>query len=149
MNEEGEEFFSNAIDYCKLIESLELLDEKSIESLLVSLLNLYILALSLPETEGEAVSRVKVSVPILHLGGFENYWEVFDPYHKEEPVCASLADDFKDIYRDLKEGIVLFEQGLLNEAIAQWKLSFDIHWGSHLVDAIRALHSVNAHQNRL
>jgi hypothetical protein len=57
-------------------------------------------------------------------------------------VGASLADDILDIYKDVKNGIILYEKNDHIEAVSEWKSSFDIHWGNHAVDAIRALHSV-------
>ncbi|MBT2659203.1 DUF5063 domain-containing protein [Bacillus sp. ISL-18] len=38
---------------------------------------------------------------------------------------------------------MLYERNEHIEATWEWKFSFDIHWGSHAVDAIRALHSAN------
>jgi hypothetical protein len=56
-------------------------------------------------------------------------------------VEASLSDDILDIYKDVKKGILLYEKNEHIEAIWEWKFCFEIHWGSHAVDEIRALHS--------
>ncbi|PWA11191.1 hypothetical protein DCC39_09460 [Pueribacillus theae] len=61
----------------------------------------------------------------------------------EEPVEASLSDDLLDIYIDVKRGILLYENRKYREAIWEWKLNFQIHWGNHTVDAMRALHFAN------
>src|SRR5450631_3497525 len=43
------------------------------------------------------------------LGEWNLYRQVFDPTRDTEAICGSLADDIADIYRDLKEGLVLRE----------------------------------------
>jgi hypothetical protein len=73
----------------------------------------------------------------------DGYWDVFAPLNEEdtESVFNSLADDLADIYRDLKRGLLLYNQGHIVEAIWEWRFNFDIHWGTHLVGAQRAIHS--------
>lgn len=73
------------------------------------------------------------------FGPHDLYWEVFDPYVDEERVAGSLTDDFLDIYRDLKRGLVAFDKGQHQEAVWEWRFHFDHHWGEHAVDALRAL----------
>ena len=41
------------------------------------------------------------------LGDRNLYWMVFDPRTDSEAIHGSLADDIADIYRDLKNGLVL------------------------------------------
>lgn len=41
------------------------------------------------------------------LGDRNLYWMVFDPRTDNEAIHGSLADDIADIYRDLKDGVVL------------------------------------------
>lgn len=62
------------------------------------------------------------------------YWDVFDPLleAEKEPVWNSLADDLADIYQDIKEDLVLFDAGQVEEAVWQWRFHFLIHWGKHL-----------------
>ncbi|MBX7221231.1 MAG: DUF5063 domain-containing protein [Blastocatellia bacterium] len=73
-----------------------------------------------------------------------DYWEVSNPLTHDPDqylVCNSLADDLADIYRDLKNGLALFQEGHLSEAAWEWRFSFEIHWGAHLMSAQRAIHS--------
>lgn len=142
--EDGQNFLFAATNYCHLIESLDSLEEKNLDNLLSSLVELYKQALTLPEVETEEAGKMQVDIPlpVLNLGSYEYYWELFEPYRLEEPVCASLADDLIDIYKDLKEGVVLHEQNLVNDAIWHWKFYFEAHWGSHLVDGLRTLHAI-------
>lgn len=140
-----DDFFNSAVSYCKIIENFNFNQEKSkLKNLLISLVDLYSKALHLPEVEpeNEKVTDIEITVPQINFAQYDNYWEVFNPYHFEEPLVASLSDDILDIYKDVKEGIVLYEQNQSIEAIWQWKFGLEIHWGNHALDAIRALHSV-------
>jgi hypothetical protein len=145
-NNEVHEFFLTASNYCSIIENFDSnKDNNKFKNLLVSLLDLYSKALYLPEVEPEndEITNFDISVPPIKINKYDHYWEVFNPYHLEEPVGASLSDDILDIYKDVKKGIHLYGKNKHIEAIWEWKFGFEIHWGSHAVDAIRALHSVN------
>ena len=71
----------------------------------------------------------------------DGYWDVFNPLEEEAPVFNSLADDLSDIYRDLKEGLLLYARGQVVEAVWEWRFNFEIHWGAHLTGAQRAVHA--------
>ncbi len=72
---------------------------------------------------------------------FEAYWEVFDPYVDEAPVAGALSDDLLDVYFDVSRGLALWDREVpKSAAIWEWRFHFDIHWGDHAVDALRALH---------
>ena len=75
------------------------------------------------------------------------YWDVFDPLKEEEkePIFNRLPDDLADIYRDVKEGLHLYDAGRVNSAVWEWRFNFQIHWGQHLTGAQRAIHSHFAH----
>ncbi len=68
--------------------------------------------------------------------------------HLRQQSCDRLADDFTDMYFDLK-----FGQGLLNtdpaQAINVWQCSFYMHWGQHLLDAESRLNAVVAGEKPL
>lgn len=73
------------------------------------------------------------------------YWHVFDPTKKDdiEPVCGDLLDDLGDVYKDLKNSLLLLDKGTpaeIETAVWTFKNSFDIHWGRHCINAIYALH---------
>ncbi|MDP4156530.1 MAG: DUF5063 domain-containing protein [Bacillota bacterium] len=141
----ADDFFHSAVTFCSIIENFNSnQEENKLKNLLVSLLDLYSKALHLPdvEPENDEFIEVKLSLPQINFRQCDNYWEVFNPYEFEEPLVASLSDDILGIYGDVKKGIVLYEQNQEIEAIWQWKFGLEIHWGSHAVDAVRALHSV-------
>lgn len=76
------------------------------------------------------------------LGDWNLYWQVFDPTKDSEATHGSLADDIADIYRDLKEGIILGEahQAMPEDNIWEWRLGFYSHWGKHAIDALHTIH---------
>jgi hypothetical protein len=80
------------------------------------------------------------------LGSREQYREVYDPYDppEEKEVIGSLADDLVDIYSDLQAGLRKWGRGDSGEALWEWRFGLEIHWGRHLVGALRALHALAA-----
>jgi hypothetical protein len=76
------------------------------------------------------------------LGDLNLYLEVWDPTKDNEVIHGSLADDFADIYRDLKEELDLSEahQSLPEENIWHWRFGYYSHWGKHAIDALRTIH---------
>jgi len=72
------------------------------------------------------------------LGKLNEYWEVFDPTQKEEPVNGSVSMDIAEIYFDLKEALQLLESGVAREDVYfDWRLSFRSHWSRHAVSALK------------
>lgn len=57
---------------------------------------------------------------------------------------GDITDDLSDIYIDLKEPLVLYQQGHVKEAVWSWRLMFYSYWGHHAVGGLKALHSVIA-----
>ena len=73
-------------------------------------------------------------------------WSGLDRAQIKHNLCESLADDFTDIYFDLKQGLELYHEYPLRPAYAihNWQASYYSHWGQHLVDAETWLHAVEA-----
>jgi hypothetical protein len=139
-------FIQSAVNYCSTMECFDSNhDDNKLKSLLISLSDIYSKALNLPEVEpkNSQVKDLKLSVPKINFKQYDHYWEVFNPYYLDEPIGTSLSDDVLDIYKDVKQGLVLYEKKQHLEAIWHWKFTFEVHWGSHAVNAIRALHSAN------
>ncbi len=78
------------------------------------------------------------------LGDWNLYSQVFDPTKDREAIDGSLADDIADIYRDLKEGLVLHHSDLAppDDILWEWRFGFYSHWGRHAMDALRTIHSL-------
>lgn len=72
---------------------------------------------------------------------FSYYQSIFDPHNiNEAAATGDLADDLADIYRDLSEGVALYDAGHVDSAEWAWAFSFRKHWGRHAASAIHALH---------
>jgi hypothetical protein len=152
-----EEFAALADEYCEFIEKRSDLEPEAFIRRAAEILpRLYAAASRLPvvdfdedNPESDAVSshecmEIMESIDA-KLGKAAVYWEVFDPYEKEEPVANTLGDDLSDIYRDLKNNLVLYTQGTrlaVLSAVWDWRMSFGIHWGRHLTSAMRAIHRI-------
>ncbi len=143
--EKATEFYELANVYCHFIDGNEITDD-TIPSLIAMLMTLYIAALNLPETKpktNESSSDISGTVSVRFSKQISTtYWEVFNPYVDEEPVCGDLVDDLSDIVADLRNGMKEYETGRFGNAIFEWKFGFSNHWGQHIVNALRALHAV-------
>jgi hypothetical protein len=73
---------------------------------------------------------------------FQYYSEVVNPLDvpPEDGGVGDLADDIADIYRDILEGLRLYEAGHPREALWQWVYNLTYHWGAHATSAMRSLH---------
>ncbi|MGG4489837.1 DUF5063 domain-containing protein [Metabacillus idriensis] len=146
MKLEVDKFLCSAISYCELVENYKFnTDKNKLNQFLISVSSLYAEVMFLPEVESEndEVSDLNFDLPDVNLEKNETYWVVFEPYTLEEPIRGSLTDDFIDIYKNIKEGVLLYQRGEQLEAIWHWKYNFEIHWGKHALNAMRAFHSIN------
>jgi hypothetical protein len=140
-------FVDQVRQFCDFVEKAgEYSLAKRLSTARQRLLALYETAAVLPEVEPpDGVNAPRTSARPTQWPGFESsdpYWEVFDPYEKSEPVGGSLTDDLLDIYDDLRRGLALWDADGVTKiaAIWQWRFHFEIHWGDHAIDALRALH---------
>jgi len=79
------------------------------------------------------------------LAPYTIYREVFDPYKAEEPVNGSLADDLADLYWDIGPGLSRWDAAdpaTRRGIVWNWRFGYESHWGQHLVDAMRAIHTL-------
>lgn len=137
-------FSDVAVRYCRFVEAMGELppDERPTKAtrLLTCLLAA---ATELPQQVDVTDAEVeRVEAPKFDLGTFDFYYEVFDPFIRDELVIGSLSDDLADIYVDLREGIDLLAAGHTGDALWQWRFHYENHWGDHAADAVRALHRV-------
>ncbi len=56
---------------------------------------------------------------------------------------GDAGDDLLDAYKDIKGGLILFDQGQTAEAAWHWAYLQRTHWGRHAVGAIFALHCMS------
>lgn len=150
-SDSGQAFAALATEYCSLVERRKRRSARALLRDVHRLLpRLYAEAICLkPEKESDPPEGCRISHEEWQklfgslqsqLGFLVFYLEVFDPYvGNEEPVLADLADDLADIYRDLKDGLTLWESGHRVAAVNSWEEDFRIHWSEHASGAIRAL----------
>jgi hypothetical protein len=145
-------FVVHAREFCDWCESAgnKVLSEEKAISLLC---RLYAAALALPivgcensdglpELPSQILDRVKSN-----LRGFSGlyYREFFDPDPQLTDMhsLGDVGDDLLDTYKDIRSGLLLLEQGRLEDALWHWSLAHRIHWGRHAVGAIYALHCLS------
>ncbi len=142
------DFYHLADTYCRYVSARELRFD-DIPVLIELLMKLYLSAASLPEAEPETHDtdvpdeiqiRFDKQIPTF-------YWEVFDPFIQEEAVCFDLTEDLCEIAADLRCGMTEFEAGRTGNAVHEWKFGLNHHWGSHAVNALRALHAIRTRMN--
>ncbi len=138
------QFVDQANQFCELVERA---GEWQLEQRLVRaqerLLELYRAAQALPRVkpiEGDDV-EAKPPRPSINFDTFDFYYVIFDPYRESEAVGGSLADDFLDIYGDVKAGLEHWKnEAARTNAIWHWGFTFDAHWGRHAINALYAMH---------
>ncbi|MDO4207869.1 MAG: DUF5063 domain-containing protein [Lachnospiraceae bacterium] len=143
----AKKFYEQADEYCRFIAE-NVITTDTVSSLVEMLMTLYISAMNLPETEPETIASSSDTSEAVTIRFTEQipttYWEIFDPYADEDPVCGDLIDDLSDIAADMRDGMKEYEADRFGNAIFEWKLGLNNHWGQHVVDALRALHAIRA-----
>jgi hypothetical protein len=139
-------FVDQARQFCDFIEKAnEWPRGERLSGVRSRLLALYEAGTSLPDVEPpDGFDAGPSPDPPKSWRGFDDfdvYWGVFDPYQESAPVAGSLTDDLLDVYRDVRRGLALWDSRAPRAAaIWEWLFHFDVHWGDHAVDALRALH---------
>ena len=146
------QFAASAREFCAWVEGTAGANEVFDAVRLVS--RLYADAVMLPGVNDEALGE---GHDIPELSPFQKqtaterfstfplqyYWEFFAPITEkpEEPVTGDIHDDFLDIYRDVKSGLLAYDLGRQSQAVWHWRFTWGIHWGEHATSALRTLHS--------
>jgi hypothetical protein len=145
------EMIDMAKAFCHLIENVDELDSSWLHQLTCLLPRLHAAVRALKSSSPGPYCLVSPDLDErfeiysrLHdgLGKNDSYWMEFDVAQDGQVMTGSLADDLTDIYCDLKSGLNILEEepGL---AVDNWRSSFQIHWGQHLVDASRHLYELD------
>ena len=141
------DFYNLSIEFSKYIQE-QVISESSIDKLMVYLMRLYVAAIELPNMEVETKSNDDSQLcPTLSFSeDFETfYWSIFDPFNnnpEEEVVCMNLFDDLTTVLDTLQSGISEYEAGRIGNAVFDWKFEFEGHTGTHIVNALKALHAI-------
>ena len=151
------EFVTVANEFCKFLEtSEEFTLTKFVDTAHKVLPFLYLKATLLPVVEEsyEEFNEKFVTEEDYNLihnslldkfGEFNTYDEIYDPLRQEndEPAQLSLAENFADIYQDLKDFLMQYRNGtneIMQNAVWECRQSFEQYWGQRMVNALRVLH---------
>ena len=142
-------FYDIAQCFCDVVNNDCASQKIPLEPLLAAAVQVYSAALGIPSVEPESEDAdTKERNPLnLSLDDSDIYWEVFDPYILEEPVCGSLSDDISSVFYDLCEGMKCYQENRINDALWIWRFGFRTHWSYHLASAIRVLNQLVMAEN--
>ncbi|GGN07013.1 hypothetical protein GCM10009721_38370 [Terrabacter tumescens] len=161
-SEPVEAFIEVARSYCELIEHVETLPRATVlDDLAVLLPRLLELVVRLPavepsdDVEADEVSygewRKRYVALNEILAGVGDYWTAAEVRGDQQPevVNLPLADDLADIWHDLRAGLSLVGgPPTVDNAVWEWRFHFEIHWGRHAVEALRAVHAARSDSPR-
>lgn len=150
-----DEFVRNSESFVTWIETppVDKIDEAS--SALLHLSKLYASALQLmkvdvakddseedPESCKVTVEQWKEVYESLNHLPFTYYREVESPHDSDgEVIFTDLVEDITDTYQDVAEGLNLYKTGQNEQAVCHWQMTFEFHWGRHVLGAMKAIHS--------
>ncbi|MCH2207209.1 MAG: DUF5063 domain-containing protein [Lentisphaerales bacterium] len=153
MSEQLENFYAAAQSFKNLVKAEPVEKTKEAVSALNSLSLLYSSAIQLmtveagrEEPEGDESFAVCVDewndvYERLNNMPFTYYSELESPLDSNsESSYTDLIEDLTDIYQDVVEGLNIYEAGLKEQALCHWQMTFEFHWGRHLLGAMTALH---------
>ena len=158
-NEDITNFVSLAAEYCTFVENTNNFIKRDFIKKSIDLFSeLYQASLKLPRIQDDEWSTPEKFVSEMEwnsiyekvrskIGYHDDYLDVYDPVSKEEGdvSIASLADNFADIYQDLKNFSVSYGFGnedLMEEALWELIYNFEEYWGLKLLNGLRILHRV-------
>lgn len=157
MDRATEYFLESVREYCSWAESEPKTETEEVKVAIRLLADLYSGVLVLSNNGpgnnvvAKSITKEEWNKIYIRFGAlpFNYYHEFFSPYKlvEEDPVIGDLADDLADIYRDVKNGLLLYEQGHVTEALWRWSQSFSLHWGRHATSALHALHAYAADED--
>ena len=153
MQTHTDELLDLARRYCRVIESLEEGNRRSLAQLNEILPQLHAAMTAVGPQQEEVIDD---SVDLdqrfelfsrLHrlLGDLDAYWMEYDVTPDRQEMSGSLADDLTDIYCELKHGLKrLDDSDDAGRTLGSWRTGFCKHWGQHVVDAERHLYALSA-----
>jgi hypothetical protein len=134
-----EAFVAAARRFVQFVEDSEALSREAfVRDAQSSLLDLYTSGMSLDHGQPTDGAEPPKSMTT------DEWWTLFQRLQRQlgsfdSVVDGSLSDDFADIYRDLRDGLLPYDSGDLGEAVWTWRTEFESHWGRHAAHAIYAL----------
>ncbi|MGZ2371215.1 DUF5063 domain-containing protein [Ancylomarina sp. YFZ004] len=160
------EFVTVANEFCILLESSGKISKMDFIDRSQKLLPLlYLKASLLPKVENEFEGEIEKFIGegdweyirtavIEKMGANDEYLEVFDDGMRDsdEPIVASISENFADIYQDLKDFLTSYRIAsveIMNDALWDLNNNFYQHWGQAIVNSLRAIHYLIAHPEKM
>jgi hypothetical protein len=160
------EFVTVANEFCILLESSSKISKMDFIDRSQKLLPLlYLKASLLPKVENEFEGEIEKFVGegdweyirtavIEKMGVNDEYLEVFDDDMRDsdEPIVASISENFADIYQDLKDFLTSYRIAsvdIMNDALWDLNNNFYQHWGQSIVNSLRAIHYLLGHPEKM
>ena len=161
MNKENEwcQILANSAgEYCDMIDQLDRVDSDWLDNLASLLPRIHAAISSLQGCDAKQCphlpamdldKRFELYTRLRKLlGDHDGYALDYDKPEELEGMSGSLADDFTDIYFELKRGLEVLqsEPESLSQAMDVWYGGYMWHWGQHLVDAEKHLYDLQVHR---
>jgi len=160
------EFVTVANEFCILLEASAKITKMDFIDRSQKLLPLlYLKATLLPKVENEFEGEIEkfvgegdweyIRTAVLQkMGANDEYLEVFDDGMRDsdEPIVASVSENFADIYQDLKDFLTSYRIAsveIMNDALWDLNNNFYQYWGQSVVNSLRAIHYLLAHPDKL
>ncbi|MCZ4696246.1 DUF5063 domain-containing protein [Ancylomarina euxinus] len=160
------EFVTVANEFCILLESSGKISKMDFIDRSQKLLPLlYLKASLLPKVENQFDGEIEKFVGegdweyirtavIEKMGANDEYLEVFDDGMRDsdEPIVASISENFADIYQDLKDFLTSYRIAsvdIMNDALWDLNNNFYQYWGQSVVNSLRAIHYLLAHPEKM
>ena len=156
------------VNLCRrYVEYVEKLPDSKVSDLWSAMLrflpDIYTGVLNLPQIEARYASEIEkfvtereynktfINLTIL-IGSLDKFSDFSDLGHPGimKVIDASISETLCDIYQELKDFVLLYQSGTLenmNDAIAECIDSFGQYWGVKLLSAARIIH-INLYQHR-
>lgn len=150
------EMLTVANEFCHFMEKIENYDKKDILEYLQKICPLlYIKGALLPQIDvnEESIAERYVTEEQWEsifnstrkkLGDDDIYFYMNNHYSNEdEPVKASLAENFADVYQDLMDFVLLYQKNSIEakeNSVSQCKSLFETHWGYRIINSQKAIH---------
>jgi hypothetical protein len=151
------EFTAVATEFCKYAEHASEIKGTDLLNIMQKLLPLlYLKASMLPKLEpffedGNEKFVSENDWNIIHdalksaFGAANDYIELpDDPASGDEgTILSGIAEDFADIYQDMKNYVLLYQTGtdeVMNDAVWECKMNFENYWGIRLLNSLKAIH---------
>lgn len=115
------QYYDEAVAFCLWAEGLASISVENATEIILKLMKMYSLSssLTLPEvTEDQALEYEQVVLPFTTTQS-DSYWEIYDPFICDEPVCGSLRDDISSIYNDIHKGNLYYEAAQSSSVFSQ------------------------------